>query len=267
MGRWLACLGLAAALVSGAARAADATEQALDEYRDMFGDENPAELWELRGQALWTEKRGPRQADLTACDLGLGPGVVAGAYAQLPRWFDDTGRVEDLEMRLVTCITRLQGYSEAEVLARRFGDGDKKSDLEALSVYIAKASSGQPVNIPLRHSAEQRAYALGEAAFFYRAGPHDFACATCHGDNGKRIRLQAMNKLSDAEGARRSYTQIPAYRTSQGEVRTIGWRLYDCFRQQRLPELRFGSEVAVGLSLYLARNAEGGVMAAPSIKR
>ena len=50
-------------------------------------------------------------------------------------------------------------------------------------------------------------------------------------------------------------------------MRTIGWRLYDCFRQQRLPELRFGSEVAVGLSLYLARNAEGGVMAAPSIKR
>ncbi|MGE3849766.1 MAG: sulfur oxidation c-type cytochrome SoxA [Gammaproteobacteria bacterium] len=267
MRRWLTCLGLAVALVGGTARADDGTEQALEEYRDMFGDENPAELWELRGEQLWTEKRGPGQADLTACDLGLGPGVVAGAYAQLPRWFADTGRVEDLEMRLVTCITRLQGFSEEEVLARRFGDGDRKSDLEALSVYIAKASSGQAVSIPLKHPEERRAYALGEAAFFYRAGPHDFACATCHGEDGKRIRLQALNKLSEAAGARRSYTQIPAYRVSQGEVRTIGWRLYDCFRQQRLPELRFGSDVAIGLSLYLARNADGGVMAAPSIKR
>jgi sulfur-oxidizing protein SoxX len=45
------------------------------------------------------------------------------------------------------------------------------------------------------------------------------------------------------------------------------WRLQDCFRQQRLPQLKFGSDVAIGLTMFLARNAAGGVMAAPSSRR
>lgn len=253
--------------VCGHARAEQSTEQALAEYREMFGDENPAELWILRGEDLWTQKRGPRNADLSGCDLGLGAGVVDGAYAQLPRWFDDVGEVQDLEMRLVTCMTTLQGFTRKQILVNRFGDGERKSDLEALSAYIARQSQGRAVTIAMQHPAEQRAYALGKAAFFYRAGPHDYACATCHGDAGKRIRLQQLPKLSDPASARESYVQLPAYRMAQGEVRTVGWRMFDCFRQQRLPELVFGSEIAVGLGMYLAKTAEGGVMAAPAIKR
>ena len=59
------------------------SEDAIDEYRAMLADENPAELWEMRGEALWSEKRGPNNVSLRACDLGLGPGVIDGAYAQM----------------------------------------------------------------------------------------------------------------------------------------------------------------------------------------
>ncbi|MGD9603274.1 MAG: sulfur oxidation c-type cytochrome SoxA [Gammaproteobacteria bacterium] len=253
--------------LGGATLAEQTTEEAIAEYHDMFGDENPAELWELRGQELWTQKRGPKNADLTACDLGRGPGVIEGAYAALPRWFEDTGRVQDLETRLVTCMTTVQGFTEDEVLKVKFGDGAKKSDLEALVAYVVKASKGHPLTIPMTHPAEQRAYALGHGVFYYRAGPHDFACATCHGDEGKRIRLQALPKLTEPAGAREAYTRWPAYRVSQGELRTMEWRLQDCFRQQRLPQLKFGSDVAIGLTMFLAKTAEGGEMAAPSIKR
>jgi sulfur-oxidizing protein SoxA len=45
------------------------------------------------------------------------------------------------------------------------------------------------------------------------------------------------------------------------------WRLNDCFRQQRFPELEFVSPASIALSLYLAKTAEGGVMNAPSVKR
>ena len=45
------------------------------------------------------------------------------------------------------------------------------------------------------------------------------------------------------------------------------WRLNDCFRQQRLPELIYGSPVAVALTEYLAKNADGAAIAAPAIKR
>lgn len=260
---------LAAVLLglSGAVAGEASVEEEIAEYHAMFGDENPAELWELRGEELWKTPRGPKQVSLEACDLGRGPGVIEGAYAALPRFFEDTGKVQDLETRLVTCMETLQGFTTSEILAVKFGDGEKKSDLEALSAYIVAASRGIAIEIPMAHPAEKAAYALGEGAFFYRAGPHDFACATCHSEKGKRIRLQTLPQLTSAEGARAAYTRWPAYRVSQGELRTMEWRLQDCLRQQRLPQLRFGSDIAVGLTLYLAKNAEGGVMAAPSIKR
>ena len=54
---------------------------------------------------------------------------------------------------------------------------------------------------------------------------------------------------------------------SQGELRTFEWRLYDCFRQQRFPELVYGSDAAIALTMFLARNANGGVYDGPAIKR
>ncbi len=258
--------GLGVAILPVAHAAAD-TEAAIAEYREMFGDENPAELWQLRGEALWHAQRGPKNADLTACDLGLGKGVIDGAYAQLPRWFEDTQQVQDLETRLLSCMQTLQGLQPEDVLKQKFGDGEKKSDLESLVAYVVVASKGKAITLPMQHPREQAAYALGEGVFHYRAGPHDFACATCHGEEGKRIRLQALPKLTEPKGAQEAYTHWPAYRISQGELRSMEWRLQDCFRQQRLPQLKFGSEVAIGLTMFLAKNAEGGVMAAPSIKR
>ena len=33
-------------------------------------------------------------------------------------------------------------------------------------------------------------YEVGKRLFFMRGGTHDFSCASCHGEEGKRIRLQ-----------------------------------------------------------------------------
>lgn len=84
----LSALGMAACIGMDAAQgsAVDATAK----YREMLQEGNPADLWVTRGEALWTEKRGPKQVSLERCDLGLGPGVIKGAYAQLPRYFKDT---------------------------------------------------------------------------------------------------------------------------------------------------------------------------------
>ena len=45
------------------------------------------------------------------------------------------------------------------------------------------------------------------------------------------------------------------------------WRLEDCFRQQRFPALEFTSPASVALTTFLAKEANGGVFDAPSIKR
>lgn len=259
---WVAALAALSVTV-----AAQQQEDPVAEYRELFGEDNPAELWEARGAGFWSEPRGPKNVALSSCDFGLGAGVIEGAYARLPRYFADTGRVEDLESRLVTCMTTIQGFDRDTLLRSRFGDGDKKSDLEALTAYIVGQSRGHIVDVKTQHPAEKTAYDTGKALFFYRAGPHDFSCASCHGEPGKRIRLQSLPGLLEKKDAQFAFTTWPGYRVSQGELRTLEWRLADCFRQQRLPQLGYGSPAAVALVMFMAVNANGGKMDAPNLKR
>jgi L-cysteine S-thiosulfotransferase len=261
---------LAALLIACATPVVLAQGSAVDEiakYRAALQDGNPAELWEARGEDLWKQKRGPKQVSLQQCDLGLGAGVVKGAYARLPRYFADADRVMDLETRLVWCMVTQQGYTEADAKKSPFGNGAKKSDIEALVAYIASESRGVAMNVSLAHPKEAQMYRIGEKMFYFRGGPHDFGCVTCHGEDGKRIRLQDLPNLTKLEGAQKAYTTWPAYRVSQGELRTFQWRLYDCFRQQRFPELIFGSDASIALTMFLAHNANGAAFDAPAIKR
>jgi sulfur-oxidizing protein SoxA len=238
------------------------------EYRAMFGDDNPAELVEMQGEEVWNAVRGPKQASLAGCDLGLGPGVMAGAYAQLPRYFADTGKVMDLETRLLQCMETLQGIDTAALRAQPYSEqGQPQTDLESLAAYIAAQSRGMPVAVPQAHPLELQAFADGAKLFNFRAGPHDFSCATCHSQAGKRIRLQALPQLNSVDGARASFGTWPAYRIAQGAVRTIEWRMADCARQQRLPGLKHGSKAAIDLITYLGVQANGAEMTAPGLKR
>ena len=258
--------GTLAVTVGGAF--AESTADEIAKYREALQDGNPAELWEARGEEMWKAPRGPSHVSFARCDLGLGPGVVKGAYAQLPRYFPDASRVMDLETRLVWCMVNQQGYSEADATKTKFGNGSAhRSDLEALAAYVTAQSRGVKMNVALDEPHVRDMYRLGEKMFYYRGGTHDFACATCHGDDGKRIRLQDLPNLTKVEGAQKAYTTWPAYRVSQGELRTFQWRLNDCFRQQRFPELQFTSPASIALTMYLAKNANGGTLNAPAIKR
>lgn len=259
-------LGLTAALAAVALSPAFAqsTEEGIAQYRQMLADDNPAELAEAKGEELWKTPRGPKKASFERCDLGLGAGVVKGAYVKLPRYFADTGRVQDVESRLVTCMTTLQGMSEEDAKKNPFG---ANSDMQALVAFIASQSKGMKIAPPMGHPKEREAYAVGKKIFFYRAGTHDFSCATCHAAPDKRIRLQTLPNLLDSKDAQSAYATWPAYRVSQGEVRTMQHRLWDCFRQQRFPEAQYTSEAITALTMYLAKNAEGGSFAAPALKR
>ena len=257
-----ALLGTASMAQSG-----DATIREIEKYRQALGDGNPAELWEARGEGIWKKPRGPKNVSLEQCDIGLGAGKVKGAYAVLPKYFADTDKVEDLESRLVTCMVMLQGYSYANAVKGPFGSPEAKSDIEALVAFVTSESRGMKMNVTLNHAKEKDAYAIGKAMFFHRGGSHDFGCVTCHGADKQRIRLQDLPNLTTQKQAQSAYTSWPAYRVSQGEVRSFQWRLFDCFRQQRFPELIFTSPGSIALTTYLAKNANGGVLSAPSIKR
>src|SRR5690349_21286007 len=107
-------IGAPAAMVPCAGVAQQDAQKEVERYRQLLAEGNPADLFEARGEELWKTKRGPKNASLEQCDLGLGPGVVKGAYARMPRYFADSDRVQDLESRLVTCMVALQGFAPEE---------------------------------------------------------------------------------------------------------------------------------------------------------
>ena len=259
-------LALALALGLGSAWAQKSASQGIDEYRAMLQDGNPAELFEAKGEDLWKQKRGPKAASLEKCDLGKGPGVVKGAFVELPRFFADTNRVQDLESRLVTCMETLQGFNGAEIAKTAFGRGEM-ANVTALATWIAAESKGLPFNLPVAHPQEKTFYEVGKRLFFQRGGPHDFACATCHNTDGGRIRLQELPNLTKNPGDGVGFAAWPAYRVSNSQMWTMQKRLNDCYRQQRFPEPKFGSDVTIALSVYMGVNSKGSESIVPAIKR
>jgi sulfur-oxidizing protein SoxA len=255
-----------AALTVTSALAQKTASQSIDEYRAMLADGNPAELFEAKGEDLWKQVRGPKQATLEQCDLGKGPGVIKGVFVELPRYFADTQRVQDLESRLVTCMEKLQGFNAAEIANTPFGKGEQ-NHVTALATWIAAESKGLKFNLPQTHVQEKTFFEVGKRLFFQRGGTHDFSCASCHGEEGKRIRLQDLPYLSKNPGDGVGFAAWPAYRVSNGQMWSMQLRLNDCYRQQRFPYPGFGSDATIALSTYLGVNAKGAVSVAPAIKR
>lgn len=239
---------------------------AINEYRAMLADGNPADLYEAKGEDLWKTKRGPKAATLEQCNLGQGPGVVKGAFVTLPRWFADTAKVQDLESRLLTCMETLQGFDAKAIAKTAFGKGEQVN-LTALVTWISAESKGMRFNLPQAHAEEQKNFELGKRAFYYRGGPHDFSCASCHGETGKRIRMQELPQLSGNPGDGVGFAAWPAYRLSNGQMWGMQQRLNDCFRQQRFPYPGYTSDVTIALGVFMGVNAKGAESVAPALKR
>ena len=257
---------LAVALSTGALAQEKSAADAINEYRAMLADGNPAELYEAKGEALWKTKRGPKAAALELCNLGKGPGVVKGAFVELPRWFADTGRVQDLESRLLTCMESIQGMDGKAIANTPFGKGEQVN-MAAYVAWISAESRGMRFNVPQAHIQEQHNFELGKRAFYYRGGPYDFSCASCHGESGKRIRLQDLPNLTKNPGDGIGFAAWPAYRVSNGQLWGMQQRLNDCFRQQRFPYPGYASDVTIALGVFMGVNAKGAESVAPALKR
>lgn len=251
-----------------------AEEPNADAYREMtYGDRdaNPALLVVDRGEELFKAKRGPKNVSMEECDFGLGKGVVKGVYAELPRYFQDTDRVQDLESRMLTCMTTVQGFDEAELKKKTYANekaNEDNTDLEAIAVYIAAQSDGMKINPPTAHPKEQEMIKVGEALFYHRTGPLDFSCASCHGADKQRIRLQNLGNFSKAgHDAQKAIGGWPTYRVSHAAVRTMQHRIWDCEGQMRLPDTEYGSPLTVALIAYLTSQAKDGTYVLPGMSR
>ena len=247
--------------------AAQDLKKEIEKYQKMIADSSPAELFELQGEDLWKKPQGPNKVSLQRCDLGLGAGVLKGAYARLPRYFKDADRVMDLETRLLHCMTALQGRSAAEAAKVVFGTADNPSEMELLSFYVAGQSRGVRMAPGISNAKEKESYELGKRLYSRRAGAWDFSCTSCHGEKDKRIRMQYLPVLSTPAAARVTVATWPAYLVRNSEIKTMQWRMNDCYRQMRYPEPNFASDSTIALILYITVTGNGEPYRGPGIKR
>ena len=252
---------------AAAPAAKDHVTAEFEKFREVLEEDNPAELFEAKGEDIWKNKKGPAGKSLADCDLGLGPGVVKGAYVQMPRYFADVGKVMDAERRVVHCMVTYLGYKEADIRKQPFSNDKVTPDHVSVLTYVAAQSKGMPVAVPQKTAQEREAYGVGKEIFNYRAGPYDFSCSSCHRDTGMRIRMQVLPNLTEKGEAIKAFYGWPGYRMTGGFMLTQQWRMNDCFRQQRFPEPRYLSDSISALLTYLTVNANGKTYNGPGIKR
>jgi len=257
-----------AAKAAPVAEVKDAATLEFEKFRAEMEDSNPAELFEMKGQEQWNSKRGPKNVSLAeSCDLGQGIGKVKGAYVKMPRYFADADAVMDAERRIVWCMVEKQGFKFDEIAAKPFANANFTPDITNLVTYVAGHSRNMKVAVPLKDPKVQEAYRIGKEVAAYRAGPYDFSCNTCHGADGKRIRMQNLPNLSTPAGAMKGVQGWPGYRMTGGVMLTHQWRMGDCFRQQRFPQPKYASDAISYLLTYMIGNANGQVYKGPGIKR
>ena len=246
----------------------DAATLEFEKFRAEMEESNPAELFEMKGEEQWKSKRGPKNVSLgESCDLGQGIGKVEGAYVKMPRYFADADAVMDAERRIVWCMVEKQGFKFDEIAAKPFANANFTPDITNLVTYVAGHSRNMKIAVPLKDPKVREAYETGKAMAAYRAGPYDFSCNTCHGSDGKRIRMQNLPNLSTAAGAMKGVQGWPGYRMTGGVMLTHQWRMGDCFRQQRFPQPKYASDAIAYLLTYMIGNANGQVYKGPGIKR
>ncbi len=220
----------------------------------MMMADSPAQWTAMDGEALFEEARGPNNVSLEECDFGKGPGVLEGAYAELPRYFEDTGKVMDLETRLVHCMVTLQGFSpdDPEVKERHGSDSDHMK----LQTYIASQSSGYAWNPPMEHPLEKAMRDAGKVMFYRKAGKADFACSTCHSETSKRIRASVLPNKNVPEEWTKAISW-PAFRVGQDHVRSNQHRLRGCYWQMRQASPIPGSDASIAMLSYWTDAARG----------
>ena len=229
----------------------------------MMMQDDPAYWIAEQGEILYKEPRGPNKVSLEKCDFGKGPGVLDGAYVEMPRYFADTGKVMDLESRLMYCMKNLQGFTDED---KELKDKHGNTDLVKIQTYIAMQSNGMPWNPPMDHPLEKAMRAAGEEFFYRRAGISDFSCATCHAATGKRIRASVLPNASVPEEWTKAISW-PAFRVGHDAVRGSQHRVSECVWQMRQAEIIYGSDASIAIISYWTDKARGQPAILPDIKR
>lgn len=209
--------------------------------------DNPAMLWVLDGEALWTAKTGESGRACADCH-GDAKQTMRGVTARHPAFDAKRGGPITIEGRINACRTEQQ---KAPALAY------ESRELLALTAYLSLQSRGLPIA-----SDEVRlgpTIAAGRTEFQRRQGQLNLGCATCHDERwGEKL---AGNTIP--QGHPNGY---PLYRLEWQTLGSLQRRLRNCLTGMRAEAYPWGSPELVALETYLMWRARGMKVEGPAVR-
>ncbi|HEY1311682.1 MAG TPA: sulfur oxidation c-type cytochrome SoxA [Pseudolabrys sp.] len=209
---------------------------------------NPASLWVLDGEALWSQKAGAANRACADCH-GDATASMKGVAAHYPAFSPARNGPIDLEQRINLCRTDHQ-----QALPLAF----ESRDLLALTVYVGRQSRGMPI----AQGKDERLAPYIEAGrklFTQRIGQIDMSCAQCHDDNwGKHVASSLVPQGHP--------TGYPIYRLEWQSLGSLQRRLRNCMIGMRAEPYEYGAPENVAMELYLMWRARGLRVETPAVR-
>ena len=208
---------------------------------------NPATLWLLDGEALWSKKEGAAGKACADCHTDAATSMK-GVAARYPAFNTKQNKPLDIEGRINNCRTE---HQQAQPLPF------ENKDLLALTAYVARQSRGMAIAPPPENM--QPVVDQGRATFEKRQGQLNLSCAQCHDDNwGRKLAGSAI-----PQGHPNGY---PLYRLEWQSVGSLQRRLRNCLIGMRAEGYALGSPEYVALEAFLMWRARGMKMESPAVR-
>lgn len=172
-----------------------------------------------------------------------------GLRAQLPRWNEELGKPETLEMIINRSRTK---HMKAEPWKW------EAKEMLGMTAYVGLQARGTPVDVqtdgPMAEWAE-----MGKELYYKKVGQLDMACAQCHENNyGNMIRADHLSQ-GQING-------FPVYRLKWGGLGSIHRRFKGCMDNIRATPYKRGSDEFIALELYVASRGEGLSVETPAVR-
>ncbi len=262
----------ASAIAGGVVLTAAVAQQLPDQYKQLLElGMHPGYAYLDEGEDYFHNLKGPNGKTCASCH-GQDASKLVGAYAHMPRYYKDIGKVADIDIRMLSCMTKYMGFPKSKDFIKKY----TKKYRVPLATYVASKSNGMKIDVKLDDPQEKELYKYGEKLWWTRSGARDFSCGICHTVlSDKRIRQQALpNPVRD-----KLYKHWPTYRYSNDKMWTMEDRVRSCFKAFLLYVNKWDkkkdwikkpppySKEVVAIELYMKHKGNGAIINVPGFIR
>jgi sulfur-oxidizing protein SoxA len=209
--------------------------------------DNPGMLGVESAIAMFNTEMGSEGKSCASCHEN--PEGLRGVRATYPKWDEEHGQVQTVEMQVNECLTERMGAEEWKYTS---------GDMTNMSALISSVSRGLPVNVAIDGPA-QSVWEQGKEIYYTRFGQLELSCANCHEDNYDNM-IRA-DHLSQGQ-----INGFPTYRLKNAKLNAVQDRFKGCIRDTRAETFAPGSEEFIALELYVSSRGNGLSVEGPSVR-